>query len=342
MRFIDEVEILVQAGNGGNGCTSFLREKYRPRGGPDGGDGGKGGDVVFLADQAKNTLLDLRFRKQYRASSGRNGQGSARHGRSGKDLIIQVPVGTLFRNAETGEVLHDLCRRGEAWTAARGGAGGRGNARFATSVRQAPHFSENGREGESRRLRCELKLLADVGIVGFPNAGKSTLVAAVSAARPKIADYPFTTLVPQLGLVRAGEDRSFVIADLPGILPGAADGVGLGHRFLRHIERALILLILVDLSDPGSEDPFETCALIRSELERYSPLLLRKRHLLAANKIDLPLSRQRLQSPRLQAPAAAGRLNLISARQGEGLRALVDKLADFVAEARKEMDAGPA
>jgi len=336
MRFIDEVEISVQAGHGGNGCTSFLREKYRPRGGPDGGDGGKGGDVILTADRTRNTLLDIHIQKHFRAQPGRHGQGANRHGRRGQDQVVRVPVGTLARDAETLEVLKDLYREGDTWVAARGGKGGRGNARFATPLRRAPDFSEEGLPGESRRLRCELKLLADVGIVGFPNAGKSTLVAGVSAARPKIADYPFTTLVPQLGLVRADEERSFVIADLPGILPGAAEGVGLGLRFLKHIERALILLILVDLSDPLQEDPLHTFALICGELERYSPDLLRKRRLLAANKIDLPLARERMESLRRR-PAAAP-VHYISAHRGDGLAALIGELADCVDQVREEKD----
>jgi GTPase len=340
MRFIDEVDIVVQAGRGGNGCTSFHREKYKPWGGPDGGDGGKGGDVILVSDRTRNTLLDLHLQRHYRAEPGIHGQGSDRHGRRGKDRIVRVPLGTLVRDADSGEILEDLSRTDQTLVAARGGRGGRGNARFATPAQRAPDFSEAGEPGQTRRLRCELKLLADVGIVGFPNAGKSTLISRISAARPKIADYPFTTLVPHLGLVRAGTERSFVIADLPGILPGAADGVGLGLRFLRHIERSQVLLFLVDLSDPDQEDPRHAYELVRRELARYSPLLLEKRHVLAANKIDLPLARQRMRALERNREAAGPRVLFISAQHQEGLAVLIRELATQVEGAKKEKDVG--
>jgi len=340
MRFIDEVEIVVEAGDGGNGCTSFRREKYKPWGGPDGGDGGKGGDVILFADQTRNTLLELHFQKHYRAESGKHGRGNDRHGRGGRDRVVTVPVGTLAKDADTGDILHDLNRPGETFVAAKGGRGGRGNARFATPVRRAPDFSEEGLAGESKKLRCELKLLADVGIVGLPNAGKSTLLSRISAARPKIADYPFTTLVPQLGLVRADEDRSFVVADLPGLLPGAAEGVGLGLRFLRHIERSLALLILLDLSDPDQGDPLESYARIRQELSSYSPLLLQKKHILALNKIDVPAARTRMDELRQRPEGTLPQLHFVSAREGEGLGKLVRALAECVHQAKKETDVG--
>ena len=279
MRFIDEAEILILAGKGGDGCRSFLREKYKPKGGPDGGDGGKGGDVFFVSDRRRNTLLELHLQRQYRAGSGTNGRGKNQHGRKGEDRIIRVPVGTLIRDADSQRVLKDLSRPGQRFLAARGGRGGRGNARFVTPSCKLPETFERGDTGESKRLRCELKLLADVGIVGFPNAGKSTLVAGLSAAKPKIADYPFTTLVPQLGIVRTEEDQSFVIADIPGILPGAAEGAGLGLRFLKHIERTSILLFLIDLADPAQEDAFETYRALRAELSLET----------AADKALLPL-----------------------------------------------------
>lgn len=339
MRFIDEAEILVQAGKGGSGCRSFLREKFRPKGGPDGGDGGKGGDVVLVSDGKRNTLLDLHLRKHYRAEPGRQGRGKNQHGRKGKDRSLLVPVGTLIRDAETGEVLEDLNRPGQRFLAARGGKGGRGNARFVTPSCRLPDFCEPGEPGESRRLLCELKLLADVGIVGFPNAGKSTLVARLSSARPKIADYPFTTLVPQLGLVRAGEDRSFVIADIPGILPGAAEGVGLGIRFLRHIERTSVLLFLIDLADPAVEDPVQTYRAVRRELSQFSEGLLEKRTVVAFNKIDLPLARRR-QASVLEHPGLDERsVFFLSAVTGKGLGPLTRYLFRCVREHFEKEDA---
>lgn len=330
MRFIDEVEIFVQAGKGGNGCKSFLRERSRPKGGPDGGNGGKGGDVILKADNRKRTLLDLRFQKHYRAESGKNGLGKNKHGRQGKELTILVPVGTLARDAESGEILKDLNRPEDTFIAARGGEKGRGNAQFATPTSRTPDFCETGQPGESKKLLCELKLLADVGIVGLPNAGKSTLITGISSARPKIADYPFTTLIPQLGLVRVGEDRSFVIADIPGILPGAASGVGLGLRFLRHIERSSVLLFLIDLSDPDNENPFQIYRLLMDELSRFSPSLLEKRRVLAINKIDLPLSRERMQSLVKKQQFDDVPKFFISALTRKGVNALVHHLADCV------------
>jgi GTP-binding protein len=322
MRFVDEAKILVQAGKGGDGCQSFLREKFRPKGGPDGGDGGRGGDVVFESDRRRNTLLELHLQRQVRAGSGRNGRGKNQHGRRGEDRIIRVPVGTLIRDGASRRVLEDLRLPGQRFVAARGGKGGRGNARFVTPRCRLPDTCEKGEAGESRELHCELKLMADVGIVGFPNAGKSTLVAGISAAKPKIADYPFTTLVPQLGLVRTGEDRSFVIADIPGILPGAAEGVGLGIRFLRHIERTSVLLFLVDLADPVHEDAFATCRALEDELSHFSESLLEKKRVVAFNKIDLPLARERrpsvLGSPHFRADS----MFFVSAATGKGLRSL--------------------
>ncbi len=330
MRFIDEVEILVQAGNGGNGCSSFLREKSRPNGGPDGGDGAKGGDVIFLADQKKNTLVDLHFQRLYRAPSGKHGKGKKQHGRKGTDRIIKVPVGTFLRDMEKGEILIDLCREGEQFIAARGGRGGRGNARFVTSTCRAPEISETGQPGEARKIRCELKLLADVGIVGLPNAGKSTLITGISAAKPKIADYPFTTLIPQLGLVRIDDDKSFVVADIPGILPGAAQGTGLGLRFLRHIERSSVLLFLIDLADPEQEDPFQVYGLLKKELSNYSGNILKKKQIIAFNKIDLPLAQQRRKKIIAQLKDSHKSAFFISAHDRKGLGRLINKMADIV------------
>jgi GTP-binding protein len=340
MRFVDEVEILIQAGKGGDGCRSFLREKYKPKGGPDGGDGGKGGDVIIRADGRRNTLLDLHFQRQYRAQSGRHGKGKQQHGRKGADLILHVPPGTLLIDAETGRLLRDLRRPGDSFLAARGGRGGRGNMRFAGPASRAPDFAEKGLPGETRRVRCELKLLADVGIVGMPNAGKSTLISRISAARPKIAEYPFTTLVPHLGIVRATEDRSFVVADIPGIVPGASQGVGLGLRFLRHIERTTVLLFLLDLADPLEEDPFNTYEILKTELGRYSDRLLAKQRIVAFNKIDLPLARTRMRRLRGRLTPDGLPLMFISAQEGTGLRGLVSRLAELCCPGPSEEERG--
>jgi GTP-binding protein len=287
MKFVDEVRIRIQAGAGGNGCVSFRREKYVPRGGPDGGDGGRGGDVVLAAVTNKHTLLDFRYRHLFRAASGKHGSGQNRHGRGGEDLILEVPVGTVVKDPLSQEELADLAEPGQVWIAAMGGSGGRGNARFVSSTRQVPRLAEEGRPGEEAELILELKLMADVGLVGFPNAGKSTLIAAVSAAKPKIADYPFTTLVPNLGVVAYGEAPPFVMADIPGLIEGAHEGVGLGTRFLRHIERTRVLVHLVDVSELDEEDPLRPLRQIESELESYSDQLPLKESIIALNKADL-------------------------------------------------------
>ena len=320
--FVDEVEIQVKAGDGGRGCVSFRREKYVPRGGPNGGDGGRGGSVIIEADENLGTLLDFRYRRHYTASRGGHGEGSDRHGASGEDRVLRVPVGTTVRDRETGLVLGDLTHHGERLDVARGGRGGRGNARFATSTHQAPRRADPGEAGEERALRLELRLLADVGVVGFPNAGKSTLVSRLSAARPKIADYPFTTLVPALGLVRLDEERSFVIADVPGLIPGAAEGKGLGLRFLRHLERTRFLVHLLDLDPTTGRDPVDDWRTIQAELETYSPELAARPQLIAANKTDLEGA-----APRLARVVAFGRRRKlpvipIAARTGQGLDAL--------------------
>jgi GTP-binding protein len=317
--FVDEVEIHVRAGDGGRGCISFRREKFVPRGGPNGGDGGRGGSVILEADEGLGTLLDFRYRRHYTAPRGRHGEGSDRHGANGEDLVLRVPVGTTVRDRDTGLLLGDLTGHGERLDVARGGRGGRGNARFATSTRRAPRHAEPGEAGEERTLRLELRLLADVGVVGFPNAGKSTLVARLSAARPKIADYPFTTLVPTLGLVRLEEGRSFVIADVPGLIPGAAEGKGLGLRFLRHLERTRLLVHLLDLDPATGRDPVEDWRTIQAELLAYSPELAARPQLIAANKIDLEGAAPRLG--RVGAFARRRRVPVIplAARTGQGL-----------------------
>jgi len=328
MKFVDEVRITVQGGKGGNGCVSFRREKYVPRGGPDGGDGGSGGSILLSASQRKHTLLDFHYRHLFRASGGKHGQGQNKHGRGGRNLVLEVPVGTLVKDAVTGEVLVDLDQPGQGWIAARGGAGGRGNARFVSSVRQVPREAEEGQEGEQRDLLLELKLMADAGLVGLPNAGKSTLIAAVSAARPKIADYPFTTLVPQLGVVRCGEFEPFVWADIPGLIRGAHQGTGLGIRFLRHIDRTRLLIHVIDGSALSREDPLDPYRQVESELSQYSEEMGKKLRIIVINKTDL-LSDPRESQRIADAYAATGhRVLLVSALQRRGTDVLVRLVAE--------------
>jgi GTP-binding protein len=342
--FVDETAIEVTAGRGGDGVTSFHREKYRPRGGPDGGDGGRGGDVVLLADPAVATLVEYRFHPHQRAGRGGHGQGSNRRGADGADRVLPVPVGTLVRD-EPGALLADLDRPGARFVAAKGGRGGRGNAALSGPGRRVAHFHERGEPGRARRLRLELRLLADAGLVGFPNAGKSSLVAHLSAARPRVADYPFTTVAPVLGVVRAGE-RDFVLADVPGLIPGAAAGKGLGHQFLRHLTRAAVLVHVLDLAPaPPGRGPEADLAALEAELAAYDPELAARPALVVANKLDLPEGRARLPA----AEAAARRRGLacygVSAVTGEGLPALRYALADAVAAARAaraEAAAAPA
>jgi len=320
--FVDEVDIFVKAGDGGRGCVSFRREKYVPRGGPDGGHGGHGGDLVLEADEGLTTLLDFRYRRQYAAKRGEHGRGSDQHGASADDLLLRVPVGTVVRERDTGLVLGELTAHRQRLVVARGGRGGRGNAAFATSIRRAPRIAEPGGPGEERWLALELKLLADVGVVGFPNAGKSTLVSRLSAAHPKIADYPFTTLVPTLGLVRLDDERSFVIADIPGLIPGAAEGKGLGLRFLRHVERTRVLVHLLDLDPATGRDPVDDWHLIQRELAEYSAELAARPQVLAANKTDLDGAGPRLERVRALAAREGLPLVAMSARTGAGLDAL--------------------
>ncbi|SFM85934.1 GTPase ObgE [Thermodesulforhabdus norvegica] len=287
MKFVDEVRIRLKAGDGGRGCVSFRREKYVPRGGPDGGDGGRGGHIFLEATERKQTLLDFHYKHFFRAPSGQHGRGKDQHGRSGEDVTLLVPLGTVVRDAETGEVLADLKSDGQRWLAVRGGRGGRGNARFASPTNQVPRFAEEGEPGEEREFILELKLLADVGLVGLPNAGKSTLIRAISAARPRVADYPFTTLVPQLGVVRYGDAEPFVVADIPGLIKGAHEGAGLGIRFLKHIERTRVIVHLIDMSALDISDPLKPYHEIRHELRAFSPLLEKKAEIVALNKADL-------------------------------------------------------
>jgi GTP-binding protein len=326
MQFIDEVAIWVKGGDGGRGCVSFRRERFVPRGGPDGGDGGNGGDIILMATEGLSTLLDLRYQQRYRAANGAHGRGKDQTGKSGEDLIIPVPVGTLVKDAETGEVLQDLTTAGGRFLAAQGGRGGRGNTQFATSTRQAPRFAEPGEKGVQRRLQLELKLLADVGIVGHPNVGKSTLLQRVSAARPKVADYPFTTLVPHLGVVSYGELNAFVMADIPGLIAGAHQGAGLGSRFLRHIERTLLLVHLLDISADPPEDPWHHYEAINEELGRFHPSLLEKPQVAVLNKIDLPAVRERI--PQVEDAFSQRGVDLlsISALTGEGVDEMVREI----------------
>ena len=284
--FTDYVKIIAKAGNGGNGAISFRHEKYVAAGGPDGGDGGKGGDVYFIVDQDANTLIDFRYKKKFKAENGNNGEGARRFGKSGEDLYIKVPIGTIVKDAKTGRVLADLSEKGQKALILRGGRGGKGNSNFATATRQAPRFAQDGEDGEEKKLILELKLLADVGLIGFPNVGKSTLLSIVTDAKPKIADYHFTTLDPNLGVVKKEYGDSFVIADIPGIIEGASEGVGLGIQFLRHIERTRLLLHVIDVSGSEGRDPVEDFYTINEELKKYSQKLSERKQIIVANKID--------------------------------------------------------
>ena len=331
--FVDEIDIFVKGGDGGAGCVSFRREKYVPRGGPDGGDGGDGGSVWLEADPALTTLLDYHYKRHYHAERGQHGEGSNRHGRSGGDLLLRVPLGTLVTDRETGERLGDLTAPGQRVLAIRGPRGGRGNARFATSTNRAPRRADLGRPGPERWLHLELKLLADVGVIGFPNAGKSTLVSRLSAAKPRIADYPFTTLEPTLGIVRVDTERTFVIADLPGLIPGAALGKGLGHQFLRHTERTRLLLHMLDLDPQTGRDPIDDFHVINGELAAYSPELARRPQLVVANKSDLPEAAPRRDKIEQYCAANDLRLFVISAATGAGLVELVRGIASALGQA---------
>jgi len=323
--FVDEAKIRVKAGDGGNGCVAFRREKFVPRGGPSGGDGGRGGDVVMESSERHNTLVHFRFNPEYKAERGRHGEGSSCTGREGADVVLKVPVGTIVRDELTGELVHDFSGPDERIVIAHGGRGGRGNARFATSTHQAPREHEQGFPGEERVLRLELKLLADVGLVGFPNAGKSTLISRISAARPKIADYPFTTLQPNLGVVVVGEapdDFSFVVADIPGLIEGASEGAGLGMQFLRHIERTRLLAHLVDVSDAsGRPDPAEDYEVITKELASFGAGLDSKPTIVVASKIDIA-DKDKLAKFKRYCKRKKLELFAISAVTGEGVEEL--------------------
>ncbi|HHS12968.1 MAG TPA: GTPase ObgE [bacterium] len=328
MDFIDEVTLWVSAGRGGDGCIAFRREKFVPKGGPCGGDGGDGGSVVFRAENNLSTLLDLRHRKKVRAENGKQGKGGNMTGKKGESVVVAVPRGTLVYDEE-GRILADLTESGQQWVAAEGGKGGKGNTRFATSTRQTPDFSEPGTPGEKRKLRLELKLLADAGLVGHPNAGKSTLLARLSSARPKIADYPFTTLVPNLGIVDLGGYQSMVLADIPGLIEGAHQGKGLGDRFLRHIERTRVLLLMVDAH---SMEPGTAVEKLIGELKLFNPEIIRKSKLAILNKIDLLTDEERQALPnRIEGITAVA----LSAVTGEGIQHLIQKLAEVMGGGRE-------
>jgi GTP-binding protein len=341
MKFVDEATIRVEAGNGGDGTVSFRREKFVPFGGPDGGDGGRGGNILLMANSGLNTLADFRFTTTYRAQHGARGSGSRSTGRSGEDMIVQVPLGTVVRDADTQEVLGDLTRAGETLLVAQGGKGGLGNAHFKSSVNRAPRRFIPGSPGEQRDLLLELQVLADVGLLGFPNAGKSTLLRAVSEARPKVADYPFTTLHPHLGVVRVGPERSFVMADIPGLIEGAAEGAGLGIRFLKHLSRTHILLHLVDVASPDpDQEPVKAVRALEAELEKFSAELATRERWLVINKLDLlaPGERTARVAEIVKALRWKGPVFSVSAATGEGCAELVARLMERIEARRREQE----
>lgn len=333
MKFIDEALVRIEAGDGGNGCVSFRREKYIPKGGPDGGDGGDGGDVYLQADENLNTLVDYRFEKRFVAERGQNGRGSNCTGHRGKDITLRVPVGTRAIDNDTLEILGDLTRHGQKFLIAKGGYHGLGNTRFKSSVNRTPRQKTNGTKGEKRDVKLELMLLADVGMLGLPNAGKSTFIRAVSAAKPKVADYPFTTLVPSLGVVRVDENRSFVIADIPGLIEGASDGAGLGIRFLKHLERCRVLVHLVDITPIDGSDPAHNIAIIENELIQYSKKLAEKPRWLVFNKVDTLLEdevKERIADVVTRLGLADEKIYQISAITGENVSVLCGDVMDFI------------
>lgn len=327
MKFIDEVTLFASSGHGGAGCVSFRREKFIPFGGPNGGDGGKGGDVIFEASSALSTLLELRHKPHQKAEKGHNGMGKNRHGAGGDDLLIKVPVGTVIKDAETEDVVADLTEAGQQVVLLKGGRGGQGNARFATATNKAPKFAQPGEPGEDRKLRLELKLMADVGLLGLPNAGKSSLISKISAARPKIADYPFTTMAPALGVVEYKNYRSFVMADIPGIIEGAHAGAGLGHRFLKHLERSGILLHLLDISWMPERDPIAEYTAVSRELALFSPELAEKEQIVVITKMDLPRTQEEYPGIRAWFEGQGVTVFPISSATGEGIAELLDEIA---------------
>ncbi|MBF0285466.1 MAG: GTPase ObgE [Magnetococcales bacterium] len=338
MLFLDEAKIYVKGGDGGNGCMAFRREKFVPFGGPYGGNGGNGGDVIFVADESLNTLIDFRYRQHLRAGRGGHGLGKCRTGRTGDELLVKVPVGTLVRDDETGEVVHDFVTPGERVVIATGGRGGRGNASFKTSTNRTPREVEDGATGQEVWLRLELKLLADVGLAGMPNAGKSTLISSVSAAQPKVADYPFTTLVPHLGVVSVGDWESFVMADIPGLIEGANEGLGLGRQFLRHVERCAVLAHLVEALPVDGSDPLNNFKILERELQAYSPLLAAKPRMVVLTKWDLADETTRRSLVKRFKLSLRGKVPIftLSAVTREGIPELIHAMMERVTQARKE------
>ena len=340
MKFVDEAIITVQSGNGGRGCVSFRREKYIPRGGPDGGDGGKGGDVVLRVSSGKRTLYDFRHKKQFRAQNGQQGQGRQKTGRDGEDLIIELPPGTLIRDAETGQIIADLVEAGQTFVAAKGGRGGQGNTRFKSATHRAPRFAQPGEPGQSLTLTLELKLIADVGIIGLPNAGKSTLISAISSANPKIGAYPFTTLTPNLGVVQAGSNQPFIVADIPGLIAGAHEGTGLGIRFLRHIERTGFLVHLVDASRIDLNSPLEDYRIVNAELAHYGRGLNEKPQIVVLNKMDLPGTAENARA--FVSAVEDKSVLLISAVTGAGVDRLISHISRLMSKwVSKRFPKGP-
>lgn len=334
--FTDYVKIFVKSGDGGNGAITFRREKYVAAGGPDGGDGGKGGDVYFTVDPDSNTLVDFRYKKKFKAEDGKNGEGNHRYGKSGEDLYIKVPLGTIVKDAEDGKVLADLCEKGQTELVFPGGRGGKGNSHFATSTRQAPRFAQGGEKGIEKEIILELKLLADVGLIGFPNVGKSTFLSVVTSARPKIADYHFTTLEPNLGVVKSEYGDSFVIADIPGIIEGASDGTGLGLRFLRHIERTRLLLHVIDVSGIEGRNPVEDFNVINNELKSYSEKLSNRKQIIVASKADLIQDETLFNELVELAKEKNIEIFKISAVTGDGVKELLDYVSNTLKELPKE------
>lgn len=334
--FIDRVKIRVKAGDGGNGVTAFRREKFVPRGGPSGGDGGVGGSVWLEASEGLNTLLHLRYNPEHKGERGRHGEGSNRHGKDGADVTVNVPVGTQVFDAESGDLVFDFTEAGQRFLAAKGGKGGWGNQHFATPTRRAPKFHYMGRPGEEKELQLELKLIADVGLVGFPNAGKSTLISVISAAKPKIADYPFTTLEPNLGVVDLGDFNTFVVADIPGLIEGASEGAGLGDRFLRHVERTKLMLHLVDVSSLSGRDPVEDYEIINRELANYNEDLANRPQIVVATKLDALDEPERLENLRKRAAEDGKQFLEISAVANQGTKELINVVAKKLEEIRQE------
>ena len=328
MKFIDKAKIYVKAGDGGNGCVAWRREKFVPMGGPAGGNGGKGGDVILEADSRLQTLMDFKYKKHYKAERGQHGSGSNKHGKNAPDLILKVPVGTVIKDAETGELIADLTKEGQKVVVAKGGKGGKGNAMFKSSTNQAPDYAEEGEKGEEKWIELELKLIADVGIIGFPNAGKSTLISVLSHARPKIADYPFTTLSPVLGVLQLDIGKSLVLADIPGLIEGASRGAGLGHEFLRHIERTKFLLHVIDISDFRERQPIEAFEAINKELSSYSKTLLEKPQIVVGNKIDILSDRSYLDTLKEEFNKRGYEFIAVSAATKENIDKLVEKLKE--------------